>query len=146
MKTLGWREYVDLPELGIYQLKAKIDTGAQSSSLHVSAVTVLDHDVGGREYIELTVPLASHDAPTLIARAWVSRYTWVKNTGGVRQKRRVIETLLCLGGECIVMPLTLSDRSAMSHRMILGRTALAGHFLVDVSCEFLISPIPVPNS
>ncbi len=145
MKILGWRERVDLPELGIYQLKAKIDTGAVSSALHVLSVRVLEADATGREYVELIVPLNRRRTQLVTAHAWVSRQIWVKNPGGVRQKRRVIETRLCLDGECFSVPLTLSDRSAMSHRMILGRTALAERFLVDVSHEFLLSPLPSPQ-
>ena len=53
VRTVGWKEYLDLPELGIVRMKAKVDTGARTSTLHVDAVRLLEVLADGSERVEL---------------------------------------------------------------------------------------------
>ena len=137
--VVGWKEYLDLPELGIARLKAKVDTGARTSSLHVTDLRVVaDHGDGSGE-VELTVPLSRRD-PTrsVTSRARLLRHVRVTDSGGRGEVRPVIETELVLGPVRKRILLTLTDRGDMLFRMLLGRKALEGDFLVDVAQRYAL--------
>src|SRR5215217_4168721 len=114
VRTVGWKEYLDLPELGLVRLKAKVDTGARTSTLHVDSMTVLEVLPDGSELVELALS-PDRRRPELQVRTQA------------RVLRRVRKKIL----------LTLTDRSGMLFRMILGRKALEGDFRVDVSGKYL---------
>jgi hypothetical protein len=137
--VVGWKEYLDLPELGIARLKAKVDTGARTSALHVSGVRLLAEHADGSGEIELTVPLSRrHPARTVTARAHMLRRVRVTDSGGASELRPVIETELVLGPVRKRILLTLTDRAGMLFRMLIGRKALEGDFLVDVSRRYAL--------
>jgi len=128
--TLGWREWLALPELGIPRIKAKVDTGARTSALH--AFFVEGFRQGGRERVRFGVhPLQQREDEALICVADVLDRRMVTDSGGHRQKRWVIRTRAVLGVLEKDIELTLTARDSMRFRMLLGRTALAGGFLVD---------------
>ena len=127
-----------LPELGLASLKAKVDTGARTSSLHVAAIRTLG-DLGDGE-AELEIDLApDRRRPERLVTARVQQLARIRVTdsGGNSELRPVIETTLVLGPVEKRIRLTLADRSTMLFRMILGRKALEGDFLVDVSKKYL---------
>jgi hypothetical protein len=136
--TVGWKEYLDLPELGIARLKAKVDTGARTSTLHVDSLEVLDVLPDGSERVELILG-PDRRRPDLLVRAQarVLRRIRVIDSGGHPEVRPVIETELVLGPVRKRILLTLTNRSGMLFRMILGRKALEGDFRVDVSGKYL---------
>jgi hypothetical protein len=136
--TVGWKEYLDLPELGIARLKAKVDTGARTSTLHVDSLEVLDVLPDGSERVELVLG-PDRRRPDLLVRAQarVLRRIRVIDSGGHPEVRPVIETELALGPVRKRILLTLTNRSGMLFRMILGRKALEGDFRVDVSDKYL---------
>lgn len=136
--TIGWKEYVGLPELGVPSLKAKVDTGARTSSLHVAAIRPLYGDGEGAAEIEITLA-PDRRRPERLVRTRVRQLARIRVTdsGGHSELRPVIETLLVLGGVEKRIRLTLADRSTMLFRMILGRKALEGDFVVDVSKKYL---------
>lgn len=136
--TVGWRERVALPDFGIRHLKAKIDTGARTSALHVAAIEELP-DQPGRIRFEI-VARESRGGHTRLTR-WVEadlvREAVVKPSSGQRQRRPVIRARLKLAGRTTDVELTLVSRKGMLCRMLVGRTALvAGHYLVDPSRSF----------
>lgn len=137
LTTLGWKEYVALPELGIPRLKAKIDTGARTSALHVSAVEVLERFPDGTSRIAIRVPLDRRGEREVAAEVTALREMQVTDSGGHAEVRPVIETTLVLGPVRKRILLTLTDRRGMLFRMLLGRKALAGEFLVDVASKYL---------
>ncbi|HEY8586140.1 MAG TPA: RimK/LysX family protein [Rhodanobacter sp.] len=127
--TLGWRERLALPQLGVAMLKAKLDTGARSSSLHVDALETFQRD--GATWLRFTMhggrrqPLAIQaEAPALDRRA-------VTDTGGRRTERWFIRTDVELAGQRFSVDVNLTDRRHMLFPMLLGRTALSGRFVVD---------------
>lgn len=135
MMVAGWREYADLPEFDICRIKAKLDTGARTSALHVYQLKV---------DLETGVPLAhfmiKHERATRLLTMPVVDQRWIKDSGGHRQYRPVIQTLLRMGGQQWPIEITLTDRSGMRHGLLLGRSAMQERLQVDPARTFLLSP------
>jgi len=139
--VLGWKEYLALPELGIDRLKAKIDTGARTSTLHVAALRTLAEHPDGSADLEFSLPFdRRRPERATTARARMLRRVTITDSGGHREIRPLIATELVLGPVRKRIFLTLTDRSGMLFRMILGRKALEGDFLIDVSRKYLLRP------
>lgn len=137
--VVGWKEYLALPELGIGRLKAKVDTGARTSSLHVESFTRLEILPDGTELVEVTIgPDRRRPERRVVARVTVVGRVRVTDSGGHREVRPVIETEMVLGPVRKRIRVTLTDRSGMLFRMILGRKALEGDFVVDTSRKYLL--------
>lgn len=125
---IGWNEYVDLPEWGVTGLRAKVDTGARSSALHVEDLEELGH---GR--VRFEVVLDRQRGRRKRVEAHVRRRGRVRSSTGRYTNRIFVVTTLKLGPILREVELSLVDRERMNFRMLLGRSALAGNFLVDVS-------------
>jgi len=136
--TLGWKEYVDLPQLDVFGLKAKIDTGARTSALHVDSLTVTERHADGSAAIEFGVPLDRKRPERRVhTRATMLEEVTVTDSGGKAEVRPVIETEISIGPVRKKVRLTLTDRQGMMFRMLLGRKALEGDFLIDVGKKYL---------
>jgi hypothetical protein len=136
--TVGWKEYVQLPEWGIRRVKAKIDTGARTSALDVVRYELHAAPDGGLT-AELWLSLSRRRPEKLTTvRAPVLRMVTVRNSGGVSEERPLIETALCLGPVTKRILLTVTRRASMRFRMLLGRKALEKDFIVDVSRKYLL--------
>lgn len=145
LPILGWKEQAWLPEWGV-RLRVKLDTGARSSALHVEDLTVVDHyeeDGQVRPVLRFAVLVGSRDRPR---RRWVITPAvgrrWVRDTGARAEHRHVVRTRIVCGPLDRVAELTITDRSGMNFRMILGRTALEGACLVDPAHGYLVSRPP----
>jgi hypothetical protein len=140
---IGWKEYVALPGLGLGRIKAKIDTGARTSALHVLSLAVLTRLPDGTGEVELVLaPDRRHPERRTVARARLLGHLRVTDSGGHPEVRPLIETELVLGPVRKRISLTLTDRGGMLFRMIVGRKALEGDFLVDVSQKYLLRRRP----
>ena len=123
--TLGWREWLRLPTLGIPAIKAKIDTGARTSALHAFFVEPFKQN--GLEMVRFGVhPLQKRHELEIICIANVVDYRSVSDSGGHREMRYVIETDVVIGTHTKRIEMTLTNRDNMKFRMLLGRTAMAG--------------------
>ena len=128
--TLGWREWIALPELGVDAVKAKLDTGARTSSLH--AFDMVRYEEDGRPMVRFEIhPRQRSSAEAVEVEAEVVDERWVRNSGGARELRPVIETDVLVGSERWPIELTLTRRDEMGFRMLLGRQALRKRALVD---------------
>jgi hypothetical protein len=136
LTTVGWREWVALPELGVNSIKAKIDTGARTSALHAfHAKPFLLDD--GRQVIRFGVhPVQRHRHPDVLCEAPLIGERVVISSNGQRELRFVIRTMLQIGASSWPIEITLTDRDQMGFRMLLGRQALAGRFLVDPGSSY----------
>ncbi|MBB3102657.1 ATP-dependent zinc protease [Azomonas macrocytogenes] len=134
--VIGLREWVALPDLGVVGLRAKIDTGASTSTLHATEISEFER--GGQRWVRFHAHLG-----TLVQRRHrceaplLTRKTIKSSTGHV-QTRYVIRTTLALGGSAWLVELTLTCRKTMRYRMLLGSKALIdGSWLVDPSKSYI---------
>ena len=126
---LGWREWVALPQLGIECIRAKVDSGARSSSLHVREQELFEKD--GHAHVRFLLEQLQFEAPVIDQRE-------VTDSGGHRESRVFISTLLQLpGGQQWPIELNLTQRRNMAFPMLLGRTALRRRCLVEPARSWL---------
>jgi hypothetical protein len=134
---LGWREWVGLPALRLPLIKAKVDTGARTSTLH--AFYVETFRFRGEGYVRFGVhPLQGRSDVEVHCEAQIVDRRAVSDSGGHRERRYVIRTPLEIGGRLWPIDLTLTNRENMLFRMLLGRTAIAGRGIVDPRRSFVI--------
>ncbi len=135
LPTIGWREYVDFPEWGIRRVRAKVDTGAKTSSVDAFDISEV---VDG--YIEFHVVQSRHPRQrTKLARAKLVRHTVIKNSMGQAEHRYVVRTLARVGEYEFALELTLVARPRLLCRMLIGRSALDGRFLVDCAHKYVVT-------
>jgi hypothetical protein len=127
--VIGWWEYVDLPGWGVTGLRAKVDTGAATSALDVAAIRELP---GGRVRFDVVLDRRSPARRVRVETA-VARRGVVRASTGEAARRIFVRARLRLGPVEREVEVSLVDRGRMRYRMLLGRGALAGRFVVDVA-------------
>ena len=136
MTTLGWREWVSLPELTEIPIKAKVDTGARTSALH--AFFIEPYEIQDRLFVTFRIhPIQKDLSVEVECHAAVVDQRVVSDSGGHREQRYIIETPMIIDGRTHNTELTLTDRDTMLFRMLIGRNALKGKFTVDSAASFL---------
>lgn len=133
---IGWREWVAFPDWGIPAVKVKIDTGARTSALHADDLEIVELEGrlfatftvhpwqrSERDGVEVSVPLVDERAVT--------------SSSGDASTRPVVMAVIDLDGEPHQIELTLTRRDDMGFRMLLGRKAMEGRYLVDPSHSYL---------
>lgn len=135
LPIIGWREWIVLPDLKIDRIKAKVDSGARSSSLH--AVNIKRFTRNGETWVRFQIhPLQRTSDKTVSAEARLLEYRSVRSSSGKAESRPVILTKMMLHGVTQEIELTLTSRAEMGFRMLLGREAFRGRFLVDVANSY----------
>ncbi len=135
--VLGWREWLSLPELGIESIKAKVDTGARTSALHAFELDTFEED--GIARVRFSVHPFQHDSHTVrTCTADLLDERNVSDSGGHQELRPVISTDVLVGNLRRQIEITLTNRETMKFRMLLGRTAMAGTFIVDPGSSYLL--------
>jgi len=132
IKTIGRKDRIDLPELGIYDVDAKIDTGAYGCALHCHHIEIVEQE--GREVLSFQVLDPSH--PEFKNKIFYSKdYSQkkVKSSSGVKENRYTIKTSCILFGKSYRVVFSLTDRKRMKNPILLGRQFLAKRYLVDVT-------------
>ena len=120
---IGWQEYCGLPDLGLQNINAKIDTGAKTSALHAYDIKIFSKF--GQKFVRFKVhPLARNTKVVKACEAALIERRYVVSSNGEREKRYVIRTQIELGSRSFEAELTLTSRHKMAFRMLLGREAL----------------------
>ena len=131
LPILGWREWVQLPSLTPHPVKAKVDTGARTSSLHAFDLRVED----GVAHFAVH-PHQDTDEDETWVELPVVEHREVRPSTGEAEERPVVVVPVIVGTEELEVELTLTDRDSMGFRMLLGRTALTDRFLVDPGVSY----------
>ncbi|NNK48333.1 MAG: ATP-dependent zinc protease [Gemmatimonadetes bacterium] len=135
LPVIGWREWVGLPDFGIERIKAKVDTGARSSSLH--AFDLQEFEQAGAKWVRFQVhPVQRSRDRTVEVEAEVLEHRSVRSSSGRASLRPVIVTDVRLMGITWPVELTLASRDEMGFRMLLGREAFRRRFLVDAGRSY----------
>lgn len=138
LEIIGWREFVGLPEFGVEAIKVKVDTGARTSSIHVSEVRTYIRK--GKEYAHFVIHPKQRSAfPAIETKAEIVEHRKVTSSNGHASVRPVIMATITIGAVEKEIELTLVNRDMMGFRMLLGREAIKGGFLVDPGKSFLLS-------
>jgi hypothetical protein len=133
---VGWREWVILADLSPVPIKAKIDTGAVTSSLHAFGLSL--HERDGKPWVTFEFhPIQRSRAQRSTVSHPVSGFKRVRSSTGHVEKRPVIRTAVRIGHQDFPIDITLTSRDAMGFRMLLGRAAVRRRFWVAPDRSFL---------
>ncbi len=135
--VVGWREWVSLPGLGVDKIKAKIDTGARTSTLHAFDIEVVK--IRGKEIVRFKIhPLQRQSKGVIVCQADLVDERIVRSSSGHSSLRPVIMTSLQVGSHSWDIELTLTNRDKMGFRMLIGRQAIRKHLLVHPGKSFIL--------
>jgi len=127
LQVIGWKESVDIPDWGIENLVAKADTGARRSAIDVANIIELP---GNRVQFDIALHRKRRDfVKTVVAS--IDHQTHVRSSNGQQHERYFVRTRVRIGHLMKEIELSLVCRRHMTCRMLLGRKALEGDFLVD---------------
>jgi len=138
LSIVGWRELVSLPDLGLIDIPAKIDTGARTSSLHADVLD--DFTRNGERFVRFAVDWGGERH---FCEAVHVDIRGITSSNGEQQERFVIKTPLRIGSLVFRAEISLADRSQMQFPMLVGRTALRRRLVVDSGHSWLQSPANV---
>ncbi|WP_292790156.1 MULTISPECIES: ATP-dependent zinc protease [unclassified Microbacterium] len=132
----GWREWVSLPDLGVDWIKAKIDTGARTSSLHAFDIQEFERD--GEAWVRFRVkPWQDSQEDAVVVESPIHDRRAVRSSSGHAQERLVVQLMIRLVDHEVMAEVTLSNRDEMGFRMLIGREALRRGYVVDPARSFL---------
>ena len=139
--VIGWREFVEFPELCDVAIKAKIDSGARTSALHAFGLRVTERDGVAVASFQLH-PVQRSSANAVSVSLPVHGYRRVRSSDGRVEDRPTVRSVARLGDTEWPIEVTLTSRDQMGFRMLLGRSAIRRRFLVDPGRSYLQSPRP----
>lgn len=136
LTTIGRLESIDFPEWDLFDIDAKIDTGAYTSSLHCHRIKSFEKE--GQEFVKFNLLDPSHETYNeKLFELPIHRKKVVKSSNGTREERFVVKTKVRLFNRLLTAELSLTDRSEMRYPVLVGRKLINGRFLVDVSQKYL---------
>ncbi|WP_052667412.1 ATP-dependent zinc protease family protein [Nitriliruptor alkaliphilus] len=150
--VFGWREHVDIPGWGIRRLRAKLDTGARTSALHVEDFEEIEPDgatgwgseeEGGLPLVRFHVLTGPRAAPRRMeVTTPVVGHTVIRDTRARPEQRPIVRARVICGPLDREIEISLTDRTGMNFRLLLGRLALEGAALVDPAHGFRVTDPP----
>ena len=138
--VLGWREWLALPDLGIHAIRAKLDTGARTSALHVDTLETFQSN--GRDWVRFSIAPGYANARSVLVEATVHDRRPVTDSGGRVAERIFLRTRMQLAGLDFPVEINLTSRRDMLFPMLVGRTALNRRFVVDPARSFRAGRLP----
>lgn len=134
-EVVGWVENAKVYPGGI-QIKAKIDSGAKTSSLHCQCITPIKRN--GKDWVSFTVN--NYRGDIIRIEKPVYRVAKIRRHFGEQQERYVVKLGVCLGSVYRVKDVTLVDRSGFNYQMLIGRNFMKDDFLIDTGSTFVTKP------
>lgn len=132
----GWREWVALPDLDVPWVKAKLDTGARSSSIHAFDLEEFERD--GAAWVSFALhPWQRSEVDTVRSELPLVDRRAIRSSTGHEEERLVVRTKITVVGHDLEAELTLANRDEMGFRMLVGREAMRGLILVDPGRSYL---------
>ncbi len=132
---VGSEEWCALPQLNVPAIKARVDSGAKTSSIH--AVNITPFKKEGAPWVKFEVhPLQNDGKTTIHCEAPLVGKRKVKSSSGHMESRYVVRSILSIAEDTWEIDLTLTNRDSMGYRMLLGRQAMSGKMLVDPEASF----------
>lgn len=140
---VGWREWVKLPKLGLGAIHAKIDTGAKTSALHAENIEIFG-PIDQPKVRFGVKPVDGNDDIIFYCTAPIIDRRYVTSSNGDTEFRTIIQTDLGIGNETWPIEISLTNRENLSHRMLLGRSAMdAANLVVEPSAEYLLERLSI---
>lgn len=137
LQIIGSNEWCVFKKLGIPVIKARVDSGAKTSSIHASNIEVFSKD--GADWVRFEVdPIQDNPNIMVKCEAKLLRSKMVKSSMGASEERLMIRTPLTIGKDTFTIKLTLASRDTMNYRMLLGREALNGRYLINPAGHSLL--------
>jgi ribosomal protein S6--L-glutamate ligase len=137
---VGSEEWCSFPSLSIPAIKARVDSGAKTSSLHAFNIQAFTRNSQAWVSFEIH-PIQNDRKTTVRCESPVVDRRYVKSSSGSREKRYVISAPVQVGGDIWEIELTLTNRDSMGYRMLLGREAMSGRMLVDPASSFCLGEL-----
>jgi len=135
--TIGWREWVSFPDISVDRIKAKIDTGARTSALHAWNIKEFERD--GKVWVKFEVhPAQRNNRDRVACVAPVVGQRKIKSSSGHHEVRYVVKTNVNIADKMRSIEITLTNRDEMGFRLLLGRTAIRGRYIVDPGKSYLL--------
>ncbi len=131
---VGWRETVSLPAFKLLGIKAKIDTGAKTSALHAEEIEYLSYK--GKKYVRFL--FESEDGKKRYIKSRFIEEREIKSSTGQKTIRPVVKTKIRMGETEFEIEITLINRDLMGFKMLIGREALNGRFLINPARSHLL--------
>ncbi|MCG2460848.1 30S ribosomal protein S6--L-glutamate ligase [Flavobacteriaceae bacterium F89] len=140
LSIIGSEEWCQFEELGIPAIKARVDSGAKTSSIQANGIKIFSK--GAQEWVKFEVsPLQDNRSINLVCEAKLVDRRTVKSSSGISEERLVIKTPVTIGKHNFEIELTLANRDAMEFRMLLGREALNQRFVVNPAETYCLGTI-----
>lgn len=127
LRLIGRREFVDFPLLGVFNIEAKIDTGAYTSSIHCEEIFTKTENE--KQVLYFTLVNDDHK----MQRFDDFTQKKIKNSFGEMEERYIIKTLIKIGRKKIISTVSLSDRGNMRYPVLIGRKLVKGKFIIDAN-------------
>lgn len=139
-KIIGSEEWCSFPELGIPAIKARVDSGAKTSSIH--AFNIQPFRRSGQTWVSFEIhPIQNNRRTVIRCERPVIDKRVIKSSSGLSETRYVVNAHLKLGEELWEVELTLANRDSMGFRMLLGREAMQNRLIVDPSEKNILGEI-----
>ena len=134
LEFVGWRESVSLPTFKLLDLKAKIDTGAKTSALHADDIEFVTEK--GKKFVKFSIITDEGKKKHIKSRFLEERE--IKSSTGQKTIRPVVKTMIRMGKSEFEIEITLINRDLMGFKMLIGRDALAGHYIINPAKSYLL--------
>jgi ribosomal protein S6--L-glutamate ligase len=135
LQIIGSEEWCVFEDLGIPAIKARVDSGAKTSSIQATNIKIVSK--GAQEWVKFEVnPLQENRSIAIECEAKLVDRRMVKSSSGISEERLVVKTPVTLGNSVFDIELTLANRDTMEFRMRLGREALNERYIVNPSINY----------